>query len=434
MIGYRRLLTGLNMVLCLTACMSRALAEDAPVMMPLQEALWRVTETAEAALVAIRADTAATAAPFFKQMPRPDQPFKAQEQQGDLQKAQKEFQESLKEAQELYQDAHQHALEEFTKALKKNKPGVKFHVAPRQLNLPKAAVARYSTWKPAVATGTTPTVRRQTGCGFFIDQAGHILTAANVVKNAKKIRVALADGKERAAQIKAIDGPTNLAVIKIDGEGYEALEFSDAGQLRSGTFVVACGRPYGAGPSFNVGVLSGVGVRNLAGLRGRKLMQFSASVGPGSAGGPLLGLDGKVLGVTMATMRRGTNVPGASFAVPAAQAKSIALQLKEGKAIRRGFLGIQVGELTDAVRERLDLPTQAGALVVKPIPGSPAEVAGLLPDDLIVELAGRPVRSSSDLIATVQAQTPDATIVAKIIRQGQEIVVEVKLATRPNEI
>ena len=437
MIGHRELLTGLSMVLCLTLCLGSAIAEDAPVDVPLQKALRQVTKASAPAIVAIRTEAPAAATPILKRVPGIGQHFKGLEQQGgqgDLQRAQKEFRESLQEAQELYQDAYQHAFEQYSEALKRNNPGLKFHVTPRQPNPPKVAFGPYTGWKRTVATGATPAIRRQTGCGFFIDEAGHILTAANVVKNAKKIMVALPDGKERAAQIKAIDGPTNLAVIKIEGEGYEALEFGDPGELRLGTLVVACGKPYGAGPSFNVGVLSSVGVRNLPGLRGQELVQFGVPAGSSSAGGPLLGLDGKVLGVIMATMRQGTNMRGSSFAVPATRAKDIALQLKEGKAIRRGFLGIQVGELTDAARERLNLPTEVGALVVKLIPGSPAEAAGLQPDDLIIELAGRPIRSSSDLIATVQAQAPDATIAVKIVRQGKEIVVEVKLATRPNEI
>jgi serine protease Do len=268
-----------------------------------------------------------------------------------------------------------------------------------------------------------------TGTGFIIDKAGFILTNNHVVEGAEDIRISLFNGGRNetfAAKVVGRDGLTDTALIQLaemPSAPLQEAKFGDSGQMQPGDWVVAIGNPFRLGHTVTVGVVSALG-REVGGTLGRpvNMLQTDAAINPGNSGGPLLNVRGEVVGINTAIYtdtQRGANI-GIGFATPINPVRDLLPQLRTGKVVR-GVIGVEVSRnpINKEMAQGLGLPGPGGALISRVKPGEPADKAGLVAGDVIIEFNGRPVADNEELVNFVVATKPGTTVPVTVYRAKQ---------------
>lgn len=275
-----------------------------------------------------------------------------------------------------------------------------------------------------------PAPQRQQGSGFIIGSEGTIITNAHVVEGAKKIIVKLGDKREFEAKVIGKDMPTDVAIIKIAvKENLPTIRLGDSDRLQVGEWVMAVGNPFGLENSVISGIVSGKG-RHIGEAYDR-LIQTDAPVNPGSSGGPLINLNGQVVGINKAIVSEGGGSIGISFATPINLVKEILPQLQTKGKVTRGWAGVAIQEMNAALAETLGLEKPSGALVAGIVKGGPADRGGIKLGDVITEYDGKPVTDALDLPIWI-ARTPIAKQVGvKIQRDQKEFRVNLTVAEMP---
>jgi len=277
------------------------------------------------------------------------------------------------------------------------------------------------------------------GSGFIISPDGYILTNNHVVEGASKVEVHYgADengtgGHTVTAKIIGRDPATDLALLKIDSASQlPAIPLGDSERIRKGDWAIAVGNPAQLENTLTVGVISAKG-RSLGISEQTRsfenFIQTDAAINFGNSGGPLLNINGEVVGINTA-IRGGSQ--GLGFATPINTAKRLLPQLREGKVVR-GYLGMTIGEVTDRERAAFNLPETRGAIVQAVEPGKPADKAGIQHGDVIVDIDGKAMRNNRDIIDYISYLPIGASVKLGIIRDGQHINVTAKTAERPLE-
>ena len=266
--------------------------------------------------------------------------------------------------------------------------------------------------------------------GFVVSHDGHILTW-NVVNNAQKLEAMLADGRKFEAEIIGTDPETGIAVLKVDANNLPVLKLGDSDALEVGDWVVSISNAMGAGRAFSTGLVtaknrSGLGMATL-----EDLLQTSINLQAGDAGGPLLDLDGNVVGINFAKFS-GKSGGGISFAIPINMAKEIYEQLIKTGTVERGFLGIALKDLDAKFAKALDIEKTKGVVVQNVIKDSAAEKAGMKRYDVLVEFNGEPIESASRFIIRVAAMKPETKVDVVVLRDGQRQNLTVTLGKRPS--
>ena len=274
-----------------------------------------------------------------------------------------------------------------------------------------------------VATDWSMREGKSGGSGFIFTSNGYILTNSHVIHGADRLESVLADGRRFEAEIVGDDPHTDLAVIRIHAAGLPVATFGDSQTLRPGQLVIAIGNPFGFQCTVTAGVVSALG-RSLISQSGRQIdnvIQTDAALNPGNSGGPLVNSRGEVVGVNTAII---LSAQGICFAIPVNTAKFVAGQLiKDGK-IKRAYLGIAGQEVRlhpSAVRF-YDLKTNTGLLVIGIEQKSPAENAGLLEGDIIVEYGGFAVSGIDDLHGRLTEKQVGVPSFLTIIRQREKMM------------
>lgn len=269
------------------------------------------------------------------------------------------------------------------------------------------------------------------GSGFIVDKEGHIITNNHVVAGAKSIKVTLADGREFKAKLLGQDPAYDVAVIKIDGKDLPTIELGDSDKLRRGQFVLAIGNPYGLQGTVTAGIISGL-ARSIEGDpkdRGNYI-QTDAAINFGNSGGPLVDINGRVIGINTA-IPNDPYASGIGFALPINIAKrSLEQILKHGKVIY-AWMGIYMGDVTQEVADYFNLPKAEGVLVSEVVSGSPAEEAGIQQYDVILEIDHKRITSPNQLQNEVRNKRPGDTVSLLIMRRGKMTSVKVKLGEMP---
>jgi serine protease Do len=276
------------------------------------------------------------------------------------------------------------------------------------------------------------------GSGFVIDKDGYILTNRHVVDEADEIKVTLADGKtEYDAKLVGKDARTDVALLKIEPKGaLTVLPLGDSDRAEVAEWVMAIGSPFGLGSTVTVGVISYKGRPFELGTQGSQveLLQTDASINPGNSGGPLINTRGEVIGINTLIVTQGApQSAGIGFAVPINVAREILPQLRDKGRVVRGWLGVQIRDLTADMAKSFDLDSPRGALIEDVTEGSPAADAGLREGDVVVEIDGRPVDDSGDVSSYVASRAPGTTVRLRLMRAGREKNVSIALGTFPEE-
>ncbi|MEO8493632.1 MAG: trypsin-like peptidase domain-containing protein [Planctomycetota bacterium] len=280
-----------------------------------------------------------------------------------------------------------------------------------------------------------PEARGQ-GSGVIVDQAGYVVTNQHVVTEATEIQVTLNDGRIVDGTVVGIDALTDLAVLKIEATDLEAAEWGDSDQLEVGALVWAVGSPFGLQHTITFGILSGKNRGAMAGTAWQDYLQTDAAVNPGNSGGPLVDANGRIVGINAAIV--GDVYQGISFAIPSSIAKRVYEDLRKNGHVQRGWLGAQLGDVTDEVARELKLSVNRGAYVLTVVVDgrhpSPAQQAGLSPGDIVVKCDGQPINDRGTLTRLVAAAKIGSDVELTVVRAGQEITLSVHIGQRPLQI
>jgi serine protease Do len=268
------------------------------------------------------------------------------------------------------------------------------------------------------------------GTGFLVTADGYILTNNHLVGDAEDIQVQLDDGRTLKAKVVGTDPETDVAVVKIDAADLPYVELADSDTLEVGEWVLAIGNPFGLSHTVTAGIVSAKGRSRIGVADFEDFIQTDAAINFGNSGGPLLNLDGKAVGINTAIIGPGGNV-GIGLAIPINMAQGIYEQLKDSGKVVRGYLGVEINDISTGVGEFYGVQNDRGAMVMKVREGSPAEKAGLLADDIVVELEGEPVAGASELMNKIARHQPGTVVELMILRNGAREKLSVTLGKRP---
>jgi serine protease Do len=274
-----------------------------------------------------------------------------------------------------------------------------------------------------------------TGSGIIYDSDGYILTNDHVVGRRSEIRVQLWDDREVEAAVVGTDPESDLALIKINAPDLHPLPLGDSDAMQVGDWVLAVGAPFGLSHTVTHGIVSARGRTNInTGRRSlvyQDFIQTDAAINPGNSGGPLLNVRGEVVGINTAIATNGEAYnAGVAFTIPSNMAAKIAERLKAEGEVARGWLGVQMGELTEADRRLLGITDGRGVLVNGVLEGEPADRAGLQVEDIVLSINDVPVSSSPEMLGVIADVFPGEAARFEVFHYGETRMYTIKLARR----
>jgi serine protease Do len=278
---------------------------------------------------------------------------------------------------------------------------------------------RFGMQPPGQPGGMPQQPMQGMGSGFIVQADGVILTNAHVVEGADEVRVRLVDRREFKGKVVGIDKLTDVAVVKIDAKGLQAVKIGDPGKIRVGEWVLAIGSPFGFENTVTAGIVSGTS-RSLPEGTYVPFIQTDAAVNPGNSGGPLFNLRGEVIGVNSAIYSRTGGYMGVAFAIPIDVAAGVEQQLLKTGKVERGRIGVGIQDVSAALAQSFGLDKPMGALVSQVEPNGPADKGGVKPGDVILSYNGRAIDRSAELPPQVAATKPGAKVTLDVWRGGKK--------------
>lgn len=277
---------------------------------------------------------------------------------------------------------------------------------------------------PAPDRGT----QRSVGSGFIVSADGYILTNQHVVGTASQAVVQLHDRREYLAKVVGVDADSDVALLKIDAKSLPTVAIGDDDALNVGAWVVAIGSPFGLENSVTVGIVSGKH-RSLSDNKYVPFIQTDTVINPGNSGGPLFNLKGEVVGMNSQIYSRSGGYQGLSFATPISVVMRVVNQLRAGKPVQRGWLGVQIQDINFRLGQSLGLERAQGALVSRVLDDSPAGKAGIKVGDVIIRFNQQLVNSAAALPPIVGQIPPGKTVPARVLRDGKKKTLKVTIGT-----
>ena len=269
------------------------------------------------------------------------------------------------------------------------------------------------------------------GSGVIVSVDGFILTNHHVVDAADEIQVALADGRTISAEVVGTDPETDLAVLKVSHDDLPAVTFAKPDELRVGDVVLAIGNPFGVGQTVTMGIVSALGRNHLGINTFEHYIQTDAAINPGNSGGALIDGAGNLAGINTAIFSRSGGNLGIGFAIPVSIVRQVMEEIIASGSVTRGWVGIEVQEVTPEIADSFGLKSLEGALIAGVLRGGPAGRAGIRPGDVLVAVNGKPVIDSSTLLNLIAALPPGGTAELKLVRDKAEMLITVKVEKRP---
>ncbi len=275
--------------------------------------------------------------------------------------------------------------------------------------------------------------RRGQGSGVIISSDGYILTNNHVIAKAREVNVTLPDKHEFKGKIVGTDQKTDLAVVKVDAQGLPAVRWGDASQLQVGEYVLAVGNPFGLNSTVTLGIVSAVGRGHMGITQYEDFIQTDAAINPGNSGGALVNTKGELVGINTAIFSQTGGYQGVGFAVSTTMARPIYENLVSIGKVVRGYLGIGIQDLNQDLAKSFNIKDSKGALISDVKEESPAEQAGLKQGDVIIQYDGIPVEDGVALQRLVTRTSVGTTVPLKVIRDGQERKMTVRIGEQPDE-
>jgi serine protease DegQ len=269
------------------------------------------------------------------------------------------------------------------------------------------------------------------GSGVIVSASGFVLTNHHVVEAADEIEVALADGKKLLAKVVGNDPETDLAVLRVNAENLPAITFGSSDVLKVGDVVLAIGNPFGVGQTVTSGIVSALGRTGLGINTFENFIQTDAAINPGNSGGALIDAGGNLVGINTAIFSRSGGSMGIGFAIPVSTAKMVLEQIVKSGGVTRGWIGVEVQEITPALAESFKLGGQRGALIAGVLRGGPADKAGIKPGDVLTEVEGKSVADPTAMLNLIAALAPGSSAKMKLKRQGQDVDATINVGRRP---
>ena len=270
------------------------------------------------------------------------------------------------------------------------------------------------------------------GSGFIIDSDGYVVTNHHVIKDADEIIVRLKDRRELKATIVGSDARSDIALLKVEADNLPVVKLGSSSSLKVGSWVMAIGSPFGFDHSVSVGVISATG-RTLPSENYVPFIQTDVAINPGNSGGPLFNLDGEVVGINSQIYSRTGGFMGLSFAIPVDVAKDIVEQLKRNGHAKWGWLGVLIQDVNKELAESFSMKKPMGAVVLRVLEDTPAKDAGIEIGDVITHFGKSTINRSSDLPLAVGQASIGSKVKVRVIRDGKEKYLSVKIAELPAE-
>ncbi|WP_028448725.1 MULTISPECIES: Do family serine endopeptidase [Chitinibacter] len=269
------------------------------------------------------------------------------------------------------------------------------------------------------------------GSGVLVSEQGYIVTNNHVVDAADQIEVALADGRTATAKLIGSDPDTDIAVIKIDLPNLPAISFADVDKVEIGDVVLAIGNPFGVGQTVTMGIISALGRSELGINTFENFIQTDAAINPGNSGGALVDTRGNLLGINTAIYSKTGGSLGIGFAIPATTVKQIMEALIKEGSVTRGWLGVEVQDVTPELAASFQLPTAKGALIAGVVRSGPAAKAGIRPGDVLLSINGKEVANSAKMLDIISALKPEQSVPVLVVRDGQQVELKAEVGKRP---
>ena len=270
------------------------------------------------------------------------------------------------------------------------------------------------------------------GSGFILKD-NYIMTNFHVVEDSTDVTISLSDRREFSAEVIGVDPLSDLAVLEVKGKNLPTVVVGDSDELRVGDWVIAIGSPYSFDFSVTAGIVSAKGrsIQNNNIGNYVPFLQTDVAINPGNSGGPLFNLDGEVVGINSQIYSRSGGYQGLAFAIPINVAIDVADQIITNGEVSRGYLGVRMSEVDSDLADALGMNKPYGALINDVEEGESADNAGLIPGDVIIEFNKKEIKFSSDLPHVVGQIKPETRASAKVIRDGEEIILEFILGELP---
>jgi serine protease DegS len=273
-------------------------------------------------------------------------------------------------------------------------------------------------------------IQSSLGSGVILNAQGYIITNNHVIAGADSIVIALKDGRETSAEVVGTDPETDLAILKTDMANLPSITLAPSDALRVGDVVLAIGNPFGVGQTVTMGIVSATG-RNSLGLNTYEdFLQTDAAINPGNSGGALIDAHGNLIGINSAIFSKSGGSQGIGFAIPSDLAKKVMTDLITQGRVVRGWLGIEIQELTPNLAESFGIKEMNGLIIAGIYRDGPAHKAGLQPGDIMLSLDGRPVDGRRSMISIADF-TPGEPLSVEYLREGKHLTTEVKVGERP---
>ncbi|HQR86593.1 MAG: 2-alkenal reductase [Burkholderiales bacterium 35-55-47] len=270
------------------------------------------------------------------------------------------------------------------------------------------------------------------GSGVIVSPEGYILTNNHVIEGAAEIQVTLSDSRRAIAQVIGADPDTDLAILRIDLERLPVITLGNSDTAQVGDRVLAIGNPFGVGQTVTSGIVSALG-RNQLGINTfENFIQTDAAINPGNSGGALVDVNGNLIGINTAIFSRSGGSMGIGFAIPVSTARQVLEGIVRDGQVVRGWVGIEPMELTAELAETFGLSKQSeGVIVTGVLQNGPAANAGLRPGDLLLKVAGQPVKNVGELLTQIASLTPGKAAKLEVMRRSQTLTLDVTPAQRP---
>ena len=323
----------------------------------------------------------------------------------------------------------------YADAARKAVPAVVHIYTSQEVKAPRQPFLNDPLFRHFFGDGDDEQPRRRSGLGsgVIVSADGYILTNNHVVEGADEIEVALNDGRKFSAHVVGTDPDSDVAVLRIKaGSNLPVITFGSAESLQVGDVVLAIGNPFGVGQTVTSGIVSALGRSHLGINTFENFIQTDAAINPGNSGGALVDSNGNLIGINTAIYSQSGGSMGIGFAIPVSLARNVMEQIIRSGTVTRGWVGVEVQEITPDLAESFHLADTKGVLVAGIQRGSPADKAGFKPGDVLLDVNGKAVGDVQAMMALIAALEPGQTGRFKLRRSDRNIDLDVTIGKRPS--